>query len=80
MAIMDLKLVQYLARVDHDPLFLVLLDLPKAYNTVERDRLIQNLEVYDTGPCMCRLLENVLAHQQVVTIQNGYQVTASLST
>ena len=34
MAIMDLKLVQYLARVDHDPLFLVLLDLKKAYNTV----------------------------------------------
>ena len=35
-AIMDLKLAQELARVDHDPLLLVFLDFHKAYNTGDR--------------------------------------------
>ena len=36
MAIMDLKLVQELASIDQDPLFLVFLDLRKAYDIVDR--------------------------------------------
>ena len=51
-AIMELKLAKELARVDHEPLFLVFLDLRKAYDTVDRDRLIQTLEGYGAGPCM----------------------------
>ena len=42
-AIMDLKLAQELASVYHDPLFLVLLDLWKAYHILDRGRLIQTL-------------------------------------
>ena len=51
-AIMDMKLAQEISRLDHDPLFLVFLDLRKAYNTVERDRIIQTLEEYGPVPCM----------------------------
>ena len=51
---------------------MVLLDLQKAYNTVDRDRLLQTLEGYGAGPCMCGLLNTFWAHQQVVPRQNGY--------
>ena len=43
-AIMDLKLAQELARVYHYPIFLVLLDLQKSYDTVDTECLIQTLE------------------------------------
>ena len=55
--IMDLKLAQEIANVYHAPLFLVFFNLCKAYNNVGRDRLIQTLEVYVAGTCMCGLLE-----------------------
>ena len=35
-AIMELNLTQDLASIDQDPLFLVFLDLRKAYDTVDR--------------------------------------------
>ena len=57
-AIMELNLSQDLARLDHDILFLVFLDLRKAHDTVDRKRLIQILKRYGTGPCLCGLLEN----------------------
>ena len=63
---MELKIAQELVTVDHEPLLLVFLDLWKDYDMVDRDRLIQTLEGYSTGPCMCRLLETFWYHQQVV--------------
>ena len=47
---MELKLTQYISRVDQYPLFLVFLDLRKSYDTVDRSRLIRNLEGYGTVP------------------------------
>ena len=41
---MDLNLAQELARLYNYPLFLVLLDLQKAYDTVDTECLIQTLE------------------------------------
>ena len=52
MATLELKLVQELVSVDHDPLFLVLMYLKKAYDTVDQGRLLNILEVYDAGPYM----------------------------
>ena len=63
---LELKIAQELARVYHDPLFLVFLDLQKAYDTLYRDRPIQTLEVYGAGNCMGRLLETFWDHQKVV--------------
>ena len=51
-AIMELKIAKELAILYHDPLFLVFLDLRKAYNTVNKDRLIQNLDGYGVVTCM----------------------------
>ena len=47
-AIMELKLDQELSRIYQDPLFLVFLELRKAYNTVDQDRLLITLEGYGT--------------------------------
>ena len=39
-AITELKLSQELARVEHNPLLMVFLDLRKAYGTVDKEHLI----------------------------------------
>ena len=42
--IIDLNLVQELARVDQEPLFLVFLHFYKSYDNLDRGRLLQTLE------------------------------------
>ena len=58
-AIIELKLDQDIASIDHDPLFLVVLYLWKAYDTFYQDRLIITLEGYGSGPRMCGLLDTL---------------------
>ena len=41
---MELKLAQELASVNQDPILLVSLDLGKAYDNLDRGRLLQTLE------------------------------------
>ena len=55
--ILDIKLSQKLASIDHDPLFLVFLDLHKSYDTVDRGHLLMTLEGYGAGPRVCGLME-----------------------
>ena len=51
-AIMELKLAQELAIIDQSPLFLVFLDLRKAYDTVEQEQINITLEGYGAGPSL----------------------------
>ena len=69
---MGLNLAQELTRVDHIPLFLVFLDLSKAYVTIDRERIILTLERYGAGPHLCVLLDTLWSHQQMVLRQNGF--------
>ena len=55
-AIMELKMVQELASIDQDPLFLVFLDLQKAYDTLDYSRLLHTLEGYRVVPNIRGLL------------------------
>ena len=71
-AITKLKLAHDLDRVYHKPLLLVLLDLWKSYNTVDRELRIQTLEEYGAVSHMCGFLEKFWSHQKVVPRQNGY--------
>ena len=71
-AIMELNLAQEIASIEQDPLFLVFLDLRKAYDTVDQDRLLIKLKGYGAGLCMCGILETFWDCQQVVTRQNGF--------
>ena len=65
-AIKEMKLTQELARVNHDPLFLVFLGLSKACNNMDRGRLIQTLECYSAVPCLCELLAVLWVNQKVM--------------
>ena len=69
---MELKLVQELTIVYHNPLLLLFLDLRKAYDTIVSERLILTLEGYGARPSLCVLLEAFWAHQQVVRRHNGF--------
>ena len=72
-AIIKLNLAQELASIDQDPLLLVFLDLRKAYDTVDRERLLITLKGYGAGPHLCGLLETFWDCQQVVPRQNGFR-------
>ena len=78
--IFELKLVQDLVSMDQEPLFLVLLYLKKAYNTIDSGRILTTLEGYGTSTHMCRLLATFWEQQEVATHQNGYHVTHFRST
>ena len=60
---MGMEIAQELNIVDHGPLFLVFLDLSKAYDTVYRVRLVRTLEGYGAGPCLCELMVKFWVHQ-----------------
>ena len=55
-SILKMKVDQDLSRTNQDLLFLVFLDLRKAYETVDCERLLTTLEGYGAGPCTCILL------------------------
>ena len=71
-AILALKLAQNLSSIYQYPLFLVFLDLRKAYDTVDWDTLLITLEGYGTGPRVCGLLKTFWECQQVMLMQNGF--------
>ena len=54
--ITELKLAQYLASVNQDPIFLVFFDLRMAYNNLERGRIIKFMAGYGAGPKLRGLL------------------------
>ena len=54
--IMELDLAQELTNIDQDPLFLVFLDFSKAYDTMDRERLLIILEGCLSVPLLCGLL------------------------
>ena len=56
-AIMELKLDYDIAIINQDPLFLIFLELRKAYDTMDRKRLLITLEGYGAGPQLCGLLD-----------------------
>jgi Reverse transcriptase (RNA-dependent DNA polymerase) len=70
--ILEAKLAQELASIKNEPLFVVFLDLRKAYDTVDRERSLHTFEEYGMGPRMLRLLRNYWSNQKVIPRQNGY--------
>jgi Reverse transcriptase (RNA-dependent DNA polymerase) len=54
------------------PLHHVFLDISKAYDTVDRSRLLILLQAYGMGPNLLRILRNFWDSLQLVPRQNGY--------
>ena len=74
--IMELDLSQKLAIIYQYPLLLVFLYLSKAYETVDRKRLLMTLEGCGAVSCLCVILETFWVHQQLVPRHNGFHKPA----
>ena len=66
-AILELKLSQELDSINQYPPLLVLLDLCKVYDTLERGCLLTTLEGYGAVPLVCRILAESWGQQEIVT-------------
>jgi hypothetical protein len=71
-AILEAKLEMQWAASQGVPYYQIFLDLVKAYDAVDRDRLIDILAGYGFGPNILRFLSRVWADAQVVLRQMGY--------
>ena len=70
--ILELKLAQELASVDQHPLFLVLLDLRKAYNRQDPGMMLQTLSGYRAVPKLRGSLTKFWLRREVFTRQNVF--------
>ena len=71
-AIIEAKLFQELTSIHQVPAFEIFIDLRKAYDTVDRARLLGILEGYGVGPKARGLLHSYWTGQKVVAKQGGY--------
>lgn len=71
-AILETKLRMESFALHHRPLIQVFLDLSKAYDALDRRRIITVLQAYGAGPHVCSILSNFWNQQLVVPRQNGF--------
>ena len=71
-AIIELKLRMQLAQRTTKPLYLVFLDLKKAYDTLDRGRTLGILKGYGLGQNLCRIIEEVWEMDTMVPKQAGF--------
>ena len=75
-AILEDKLLQQLAALREEVLYVIFLDLHKAYDDLDRSWCLEILEGYGVGPKSRRLLTNYWRRLTMVAIAGGYYGTA----
>ena len=71
-ATMEPNLVQELASVYNDPIFLVLLEPWKDYDNLDCGCILQTSEGYGAGTKIRGIMEELWSHKEVITQQNVY--------
>jgi hypothetical protein len=71
-ALIETKLAMQLAMRDHRPWYQIFLDLTKAFDSIDRERLLTILEQYGIGARIITLLRNFWAKHIYVPRQAGY--------
>ena len=66
------KLLQQLAALREEVLYVIFLDLHKAYNALDTYRCLEILEGYSVGPRACRLLWTYWGRFTMVARAGGY--------
>jgi hypothetical protein len=71
-AILEILLRMQLSNIQAHPLYLIFLDLTKAYDTLDHGRTLEILRQYGVGPNVIRLLSNFWEKLNIVARQSGY--------
>jgi hypothetical protein len=79
-ATVEAKLQQELASILKVPLYMIFLDLKKAYDTLDRPRALQILKEYGIGPRLLKVLKSFWNQQRIVARQAGYYGAAFTAT
>ena len=75
-ATLKAKLLQQLAALREEVMYVIFLDLHKAYDALDRSRCLEILEGYGVGPKARRLLTNYWRRLTMVARAGGYYGTA----
>ena len=70
-ATLEVKLLQQLASIREEVLYVIFLDLTKAYDALDRSRCIEILEGYGVGPSARRLLTTYWRRLAMVAREGG---------
>ena len=71
-AIGETKIRLQLAVHTSETTYQVYLDLKKAYDSIDRDRIIHIMKKYGVGPNICRYVQNVWSNQSFLLRQSGF--------
>ena len=66
------KLLQQIAALREEVLYIILLELHKAYDVLYRSRCLEILKGYVVGPRACRLFWTYWGRLSIVAIAGGY--------
>ena len=75
-AILEAKLLQQLAALREEILYVIFLDLHKAYDALDRSICLDILEVYGVGPRARQLLQKYWRRLKMAARAGGYYGTA----
>jgi hypothetical protein len=71
-ALIETKLAMQLAQRESRPWYQIFLDLTKAFDSIDRERLLKILAQYGVDPTIIRLLRNFWRKHLCVPRQSGY--------